>query len=131
MWKINDRLYVNINIDSSRQWKIQRYQFFIKLKDNTFFAADFPEPPCDEDAAMIAGIMQGDLACLNNLAIKYEKGDMDIIFKADSKAEEIFKYLIEQNYSPAAYNLAVYYKKRGKDNDAAKYFKLAETMKLK
>ena len=62
---------------------------------------------------------------------KYEKGDMDIIFKADSKAEEIFKYLIEQNYSPAAYNLAVYYKKRGNDNDAAKYFKLAETMKLK
>ena len=131
MWKINDNLYLNINTATAKYMEVVHYQFFVKMKNEKFFSADLTEPPGEEDAAMIAGIVQNDPACFNDLALKYERGEMDMHVRADFKAEAIFKQLIEANYAPAAYNLAVYYKKRGKAADAAKYFKLAEEMKRK
>ena len=125
-WKLNDSLYFNIFSDFSGRWQMRYYQFIMKNGDKVFFIAQFGNPPAQEDADMILGVSRFDNDCINNLAVKYASGEMDIVERNDDEAEELFKLLEQHKHAIGTYNLAIFYQQRGKNELAEKYFKLAK-----
>ena len=125
-WKLNNCLYFNIFSDFSGNWQVRYYQFFMKIKDETFFIAQFGTPPTPEDADMILGVSQFNDDCINNLGVKYAMGEMDIVTRNDSEAEKFFKKTETNKHAVGTYNLAIFYQERGKKDLAEKYFNLAK-----
>ena len=98
----------------------------MKIKDETFFIAQFGTPPTPEDADMILGVSQFNDDCINNLGVKYAMGEMDIVTRNDSEAENFFKKTEKNKHAVGTYNLAIFYQERGKKDLAEKYFNLAK-----
>ena len=126
VWNLGNNLYFRIHTDTSGRWMLRDYQFFLHKNGKTIGVETFPNPPDVTDAALIAGIIQNNSACWNNLGVKYADGEMDQVFSCDDEAEEIFKELVKRRHAVGTYNLAVFYQNRGKKEEAKKYFALAE-----
>ena len=126
VWSLGNNLYFRIHTDTSGRWMLRDYQFFLHKNGKTIGVETFPNPPDVTDAALIAGIIQNNSACWNNLGVKYADGEMDQVFSCDDEAEEIFKELVKRRHAVGTYNLAVFYQNRGKKEEAKKYFALAE-----
>ena len=126
VWNLGNDLYFRIHTDTSGRWMLRDYQFFLLKNDKTISVVTFPNPPDTADADLIAGIIQNNADCWNNLAVKYADGEMDQVFRCDDEAEEILKMLVKRRHVVGTYNLAVFYQNRGKTAEAKKYFALAE-----
>lgn len=126
VWDLGKGLYFRIHVASDGRWQLRDYEFFLMKDGKVALREVFPTPPGVEDAAIIAGIVQGDLNCLSNLAVKYADGEMDHVFRRDDEAEEILKLLFDNSHFIGTYNLAVFYQSRNKNAEAKKYFELAE-----
>ena len=126
VWCLGNNLYFRIHTDTSGRWMLRDYQFFLHKNGKTLEVVRFPNPPDTADAAIVAGIIQNNSNCWNNLGVKYAEGEMDQVFRCDDEAEEIFKELVKRRHAVGTYNLAVFYQNRGKMEEAKKYFSLAE-----
>ena len=126
VWSLGNDLYFRVHTDTSGRWMLRDYQFFLHKNGKTIGVEGFPNPPDTADAALIAGIIQNNPDCWNNLAVKYADGEMDQVFRCDDEAEEILKELVKRRHAVGTYNLAVFYQNRGKADEAKKYFALAE-----
>ncbi|MBR2509145.1 MAG: sel1 repeat family protein [Lentisphaeria bacterium] len=126
VWSLGNDLYFRIHTDTSGRWMLRDYQFFLHKNGKTIRVETFPNPPDTADAAMIAGIIQNNSDCWNNLGVKYAEGEMNQVFRCDDEAEEILKELVKRRHAVGTYNLAVFYQNRGKKEEAKKYFALAK-----
>ena len=126
VWDLGNHLYFRIHTDTSGRWMLRDYQFFLHKNGETLEVVRCPNPPDTADAALVAGIIQNNSDCWNNLGVKYADGEMHQVFRRDDEAEEIFKELVKRRHAVGTYNLAVFYQNRGKTEEAKKYFALAE-----
>ena len=126
VWSLGNNLYFRINPDTVGRWGMRDYQFFLHKDGKSLEVETFPNPPDNADAALVAGILQNNLDCWNNLAIKYADGEMHQVFRRDDEAEAILKTLVKCRHAVGTYNLAVFYQNRDKAEEAKKYFALAK-----
>ncbi len=126
VWDLGNNLYFHIHTDTTGRWMVREYQFFLHKNGKTLSLETFLSPPDTADVALIAGIIQNNADCWNNLGVKYADGEMDPMLRCDDEAEEIFKELVKRRHVVGTYNLAVFYQNHGKPEEAKKYFALAE-----
>lgn len=131
VWSLGNNLYFRIHCDTSGTWCLYDYQFFLHKNGKSIRVETFPKPPETADAALIAGIVQNNSDCWNNLAVKYADGEMDQVFSCDDEAEPILKELVKRRHVIGTYNLAVYYQNRNQHAEAEKYFALAKEFAAK
>ncbi|MBQ7402296.1 MAG: sel1 repeat family protein [Lentisphaeria bacterium] len=131
VWKLKENLYFNIHGDFTGRWQLRSYQFIYHDKDKTYLIAEFGVPPSPEDADMIAGVYEGDMDSLNNLAVKIAMKDMGTFFHDTDEAIEILKILAEKEHLTATYNLAILYQKTGNKEEAKKYLEMAKKLAAK
>lgn len=127
IWDLGNNLYFRIHV-SEGAWRLRDYQFFCVKNGESIEAVNFPGPPSALDAALAAGVAQGDHECLNNLAVKFADGEMDQVCRRDDEAEEILKVIVDQNHLLGTYNLGVFYQNRSDEANARKYFEMAEKL---
>jgi hypothetical protein len=128
-WQIRENLYFVICADFSGRWQM-RYYSFISCKNGVYTSLVESGSPIDiNTAATIAGILQGDLDSLNNLAVELEEGDIDTLEKPDEEVEKILQTLADTGHWGGTYNLGVFYLKQGKTDQGRKYLKEAAAIR--
>lgn len=123
-YKLREGLYFYIRFTDGIGSK---YQFITRSKEGKFSRLiTFDTPPDKVDAALVAGILAGDPAALNNFAVELAREYSGFSTAASERAEELFKKLAAGKHPVATYNLAVFYQNRARHEEAEKYFALAE-----
>ncbi|MBR7107175.1 MAG: sel1 repeat family protein [Lentisphaeria bacterium] len=127
-WQLRDDLYFHIFLDRSGRWEMRSYSFVVIKDSKCFKLLSLNSPPNADEAAMAVGMMRRDPVSLNNYAVMSENDEIGFFGGDEEEITAILEQLSDGGHFFGAYNLAVFYQNRKKDEQAKKYFALAKKL---